>query len=76
MTGIYQVSVYDPDKNRGLFPALETAGAVREHFKRAVISRNGLDIRIIPTPYISPPIGEPGWNQVPCNVPYQTDVPS
>jgi hypothetical protein len=76
-TGIFQVSLFWPESSAGIRRPMEAAGAIARHFRRGLdISSDGVVVRIFSPPYTSPLQQEPGWSQIPVNVPYQCDTPN
>jgi hypothetical protein len=70
--GILQISVYWPE-DQGIVAPLGLAGTVVNFFKKdTIMEHNGVTLKVSNTPWIAPPLPEPGWVQIPVNVPYQT----
>lgn len=68
--GVFQVDVFWPE-NQGETTPSDTAAAIIDHFKRGTkLYREGVKVEVIRPPYRSPALQEPGYLQIPVNIPY------
>jgi hypothetical protein len=72
--GIYQIDVFWKENEGAILPA-DKAGAVADRFKPGtVLTRGGVTIRILETPWPSPGTQEDGRYHSTVNVAYQADT--
>jgi hypothetical protein len=75
-TGLLQISVFWPD-SKGIVQAVGKASEIIAHFRRTTfLYREGVRVKIHRPPYAAPAMQEPGWVQIPVDVPYQAFVRS
>jgi len=74
--GILQVDVFWPE-GQGIIKPMEKASAIIAHFPKQVkLFHEGVRVVVNGPPYIARALQEPGWLQLPINIPYTAFVRS
>jgi hypothetical protein len=69
--GVFLVDLFWPE-NKGMTVQLAKAMLLLDYFKKGTdLSVTGVKIRVQNKPYLSRSLQEPGWSQLPINIPWR-----
>lgn len=69
-SGILQVDVFWPE-GQGIIKPMEKASAIIAHFPKGIrLYHEGVKVVVSGPPFIARALQEPGWLQLPINIPY------